>query len=369
MSFQRFVLFVLVALLAVPSSAFAQDDDDPLAPPLAPKPKSSRTKAGKTKVVKKKPAREKPAKVTKKPAKTPKTKTARGKAGKKAVEPVVEDDPLAPPQMLAKTELLVRISGNVKGAKLLVDGKDAGILTAAPVPVEVTPGEHLLVVRKPGYADFTKRIDVKEGSQTDVAVSLEANMGFASLTADVPEAVVFVDGEELGRVPQMNVLLKTGSREIEFRAPGFKPDVHNITVFAGRTYAVEGQLRPLEDTSTVASAEDVPRKPGLDARPRDTTTTVGGLDQPNPDDITDEVSSSKPWYGRWYVWAGVGAVVAAGTVGAVMATQGGGADPLTQEEICPEGGCVFLGGARPVRGGGKARGGTVLRIPDAALRF
>jgi hypothetical protein len=188
-------------------------------------------------------------------------------------------------------------------------------------------------------------------------------MGFATLTADVPEAVVSVDGEELGPVPQGNVLLKPGSREIEFRAPGFKPDVHNITVFPGRPYVIEGKLRPLLDT-TVAS-NDAPRNPVLDpsTATRPETSPGVSLDQP---DLSSEVKPSKPWYGRWYVWAGVGAVVAAGTVGAVMATQGSSPEPLTREGVCGgpcDGDIGFPTGVRPVHSGG------AFRVPAGALRF
>jgi hypothetical protein len=361
MTFHRIVLVALVTVLAAPSSAFAQDDD--LLAPLTPQTKPSKPKTGKTRVVKKKPAREKPAKVTKKPAKPKGGATARGKAAKKPVEPTGDDDLLAP---LApkKTELMVRITGGVRGAKLQVDGKDIGSLSAAPVPVEVTPGEHLLVVRKPGYAEFTKRIDIQEGAQQEVAVSLDATMGFATLTADVAGAVALVDGVEVGPVPQGNVLLKPGSREIEFRAPGFKPDVHNITVFAGRNYSVEGTMRPMVDTS-VASA-DVPKKPVLDPSRTDDDEMAPGLTARDLEPET-EVSSGKPWYGRWYVWAGVGAVVAAGTVGAVMATQGGSAPVLdANNDVCKAPCDAIMGGARSVRGNAAGPG---LRLPASALRF
>ncbi|MCP3144038.1 PEGA domain-containing protein [Pyxidicoccus xibeiensis] len=358
MSLQRLVLYALVTVLAVPSSALAQDDDL-LAPPT---PSKSRSKSGKppgkTKVVKKKPAR-----VTKKPAGKSKAPAKSRTAKKPPVADPIEDDLLAPPT-LKKTELLVRISGSVRGAKLLVDGKDAGTLTAAPIPVEVAPGEHLLVVRKPGYAEYTKRVDVKEGAQQELTVSLDATMGFATLTADVAGVVAFVDGQEVGPVPQGNVLLKPGSREIEFRAPGFKPDVHNITVFAGRSYDVTGTMRPSIDTSVAAS------DPGR-SKPSVTEPTIPQDTSPGLDigaEAPPEVSSGKPWYGRWYVWAGVGAVVAAGTVGAVMATQGGTPDPLDPTAVCGGVTCdAILGnGARPVRGGS---GGRLLPLQAGALRF
>ncbi|WP_426754209.1 PEGA domain-containing protein [Myxococcus sp. Y35] len=348
MSFHRIVVFALVTVLAAPASALAQDDDflAPLTTPSeSPKPKP------KPKVrVKKKPSR-----VTKKPARS---------KSKKPATPA-EDDLLLAPLTPAKTEVLVRLTGNVRGARLFVDGKEFGVLSAAVVPVEVKPGEHQLLVRRPGYADFTRRIDVKAGSQAEVLVSLDATMGFATLTADVADAVVLVDGQKVGTVPQANVLLRPGSREIEFRAEGFKPDVHNVTVFAGRTYEVTGNLRPLLEPA-VASA-DAPKSPVLEP-----SAKLGNDEEPPPGlsfaDAPEEpeVESSRPWYGRWYVWAGIGAVVAAGTVGAVMATQGGGASPLSPTDVCGGDCDAVLGGVRSVRGGG---GGLQAPAPAGAIRF
>ncbi|NOJ78591.1 PEGA domain-containing protein [Myxococcus xanthus] len=349
MSLHRIVVFALVTVLAAPSAVLAQDDF------LAPLTSPSKPKAGKPKVVKKKPAKA----TAKKPARA----KAPAKGSKK---PAAEDDLLLAPLTPVKTEVLVRMTGNVRGAKLFVDGKEFGVLSSAAVPVEVRPGEHHLVVRRQGYADFTRRIDVKPGTQAEVLVSMDATMGFATLTADVADAVVMVDGQQVGAVPQANVLLRPGSREIEFRAPGFKPDVHNITVFAGRTYEVTGNLRPLLDTS-VATA-DVPKNPVLEPSSKldpDDETAPGLSFAGDPE--TPEVEGSKPWYGRWYVWAGIGAVVAAGTVGAVMATQGGGASPLSPDAVCGPAGCdAVLGGIRSVRGGGA---GLQAPAPAGAIRF
>lgn len=349
MSLHRIVVFALVTVLAAPSAALAQDDF------LAPLTTPSKPKTGKPKVVKKKPA--------KPPAKKPAKAKAPAKGSKK---PAAEDDLLLAPLTPAKTEVLVRMTGNVRGAKLFVDGKEFGVLSSAVVSVDVRPGEHHLVVRRSGYADFTRRIDVKAGTQAEVLVSMDATMGFATLTADVADAVVVVDGQQVGAVPQANVLLRPGSREIEFRAPGFKPDVHNITVFAGRTYEVTGNLRPLLDPSVAIA--DAPRSPVLEPSSKfdsDDETSPGLSFAGDPE--TPEVEGSKPWYGRWYVWAGIGAVVAAGTVGAVMATQGGGANPLSPTDVCGPAGCdAVLGGIRSVRGGGA---GLQAPPPAGAFRF
>ncbi|NTX12661.1 PEGA domain-containing protein [Myxococcus sp. CA056] len=347
MSIRRLVLFSLVAALVAPSSALAQADD--LLAPLTPS-KSSKAKAGKTKVVKKKKAE----KVTKKPARTKAPATAKGSKKKNLPPP---DEGLLAPLAPVKTELAVFIGGTVRGARLTLDGRDVGVLTPAPTQLTVTPGEHTLVVRKPGYAEYTRRLDVKEGTQTEVKVALEATMGFARALADVAGTVVLVDDVEVGTVPLSDILLKPGSREIEFRAEGYKSHVHNINVLAGTNYELTGRMRPAVDTglaSNTARAGDSPRTPPV----LDPSTSMP--DEPNPalsfDNDSPDVeveSSSKPWYGRWYVWAGVGAVVAAGTVGAVMATRDPTLKLQDEKTLCPEG-CVFLKGGAPRSGGASA---------------
>ncbi|HZI16499.1 MAG TPA: PEGA domain-containing protein [Myxococcus sp.] len=347
MSPTRLVLFALVTVLAAPSPALAQEDD--LLAPLTPQTKSSRTKPGKTKVVKKKRV---PA-----PKKPPRAKTSvRGAKGKKQQPQVAqpeEDDVLAP-LAPAKTELVARITGGVRGAKLVVDGREVGQFSSSTLAVELPPGPHSVVVRKQGYADYSRRIEVKEGGPTEVAVSLEATHGFGMLSADVPGAMVYVDGKQVGPAPQ-SVLFEPGSREIEFRAPGFRPDVHNITVFAGKPYEVVGNLRPEEDTSIAMG--DAPTNPDFKPGP----TPASRPDPLAPAPEVREVSASKPWYGRWYVWAGVGAVVAAGTVGAVMATQGGAQPPLTAGDVCGGNCDAVISGAR--------KGGGGIPLPAGAFRF
>ncbi|QSQ13568.1 PEGA domain-containing protein [Myxococcus landrumensis] len=354
MSIRRLVMFSLVVVLAAPSSAFAQDD---LLAPLTPS-KSAKPKAGKTKVVKKKKAE----KVTKKPSRTKSGATAKGTRKQNTPPP---DDSLLAPLAPVKTELAVFIAGNVRGARWTLDGREMGTLTSAPVPLTVTPGEHTVVVRKAGYAEYSRRLDAKEGSQAEVKVSLDATMGFARVLADVAGTVVVVDGVEVGTVPLSDLMLRPGSREIEFRAEGYKSDVHNINVLAGTTYEVTGRMRPAVDTTTVASATprtDTPRSTVLDPSRTavdETSPALAFNDEGIPDDPEVE-GSSNPWYGRWYVWAGVGAVLAAGAVGAVMATQDPTLKSPNPRTLCNNAECdAYLKGANKGGGAGVFRTPTV----------
>jgi len=293
MLLRRVLLFALVLCVAAPS-AFAQDDD--FLAPLTTSPPAAKGKAAK------------PAK-GKKPA-----KTAKGKKPAKEPEAVDESsDMLAP--LVKKTELLVKFSGVARGTRLFVDDKELG--PVGRTPVEVEPGEHTVVVRKPGYRDFSRRLTFKDGDVTELAVTLDATAAFVSVKADVAGARVLVDGEDKGTAPLEGLMVSAGMHEITVQREGFRPETKRISMRAGKDYSVDMSLRPEAVAQT-----DQPRAPVL------TPTEAPAPSPLKP--LPAEVATSKPLTSRWYFWAGVGAVVAAAAVGAVVATS----QPISPGDVC-----------------------------------
>ncbi|QRK04040.1 PEGA domain-containing protein [Archangium violaceum] len=317
MLLRRAFLIALLLCFAAPS-AFAQGMDDLLAP-LTP-PSSDKAKGkGKSKAT-----RSKSSKASKR------AKAGRGSKGSKsgkgskqgpasapeeaetAEAPSSDADLLAP--LVKKTELLVKLNGVGRGARLFIDDKDVGLVPRGPI--EVTPGEHTLVVRRPGYREFSRRVTVPEGESTEVSVLLEATAGFVSVKADVEGARVLINGEDKGVAPLDSVMLPAGSYEIVVQREGFRPESQRIAVRAGKEYTVGVNLRPEALAQT-----DQPRAPIL---------TPSSTETPSP--LTQEVpavSTSTPLTKRWYFWAGVGAVVTAAAVGTVIASQ-----PLDPDKVC-----------------------------------
>lgn len=327
----------MVALLAAPP-VFAQSDDDFLVP-LTPSGKSP----SKSKTAKKgkgaKPATPKTAKKTSTKTKTPKKATAkRGKKGapkKVAVQPETpapaDDLDLVPLVPQGKTELLVTLGGGIKGGRLYVDNKESGVFPVSAL--EITPGEHTIVVRRPGYAEFTQRITVEAGRVNEVVASLDAVAGVLAVTADVPGASVLIDGEPAGNTPLYGVALKPGSHEIEVRRDGFESETKRIAVRAGKDYTVDFHLRPSGDAPKVDGDAVAVRPVFTPKEPRQVEVAERVLEQDAQ--VTDEVESgSKPLYKRWYFWAGVGAVTAAAVVGTVALTQPAAPTPLTLDDVC-----------------------------------
>lgn len=325
MTFRRVALLAMVALLAAPS-AFAQDDD--LLVPLGASSSKSSAKPPKGK------RRTGSATATPKPPKKGSKPTTKRGASSKATPPAATaaapDDDLVVP-LTAKTELLVKVGGGLKGARLIVDNKDMGTLPAASMEVE--PGEHIVVVRRPGYSEFAKRVTVEAGRVNEVPATLEAVSAVVSVTVDVPGAAIRVDGDPAGNAPLTNLLLKPGSHDIEARRSGFEPEHNTLLVRAGKDYTVNLHLRPSEnvDKPAVASA-DRPTATQLTPREKTRSEAVAAL---TPDaETTQEVQPSRPLYKRWYFWAGVGAVAAAAVVGTVAMTQSSAATPLKPTDVC-----------------------------------
>jgi hypothetical protein len=289
MSFARPAVLALVFAVAA-SPAFAQDDD--LLSPLAPST----------------PKKKAPAKAK---AKAP---------AKKAPPPSDSDDLLAPLTPAAKTELLVKLSGGLKGAKLFVDRKEVGPLPAAAV--ELAAGEHLVVVKRPGYADFSKTVNVAAGKQTEVTASLDAVAGLVTVTCDQSGAMVSLDGKAIGPAPVNELVVPPGEHTFTLRKAGFEDEVERVVVRAGRDIPVEVKMTPA--AKVVTAYADRPER--TDLNPGDTGAT-------GPLETKGTVTEPGPLYTRWYVIAGAAAVVVAAAAGTAVAVSSANR-PLTPETIC-----------------------------------
>ena len=75
----------------------------------------------------------------------------------------------------------VVLHGGPDGATVLLDGTDVGRLPR-PDAIHVSAGSHRIVVRAPGFADFTSTVVVPAGQQSDVPVDMTAAV--AARTSD-----------------------------------------------------------------------------------------------------------------------------------------------------------------------------------------
>jgi len=295
----RVLPWLLLAVFTFSQTSFAQDDDD-LAP-LAPK--------------KPKPAKPKPA--VAKPAPKPKP------TAKPVAKPLEDDDDLAP-LAVARADVTVKLSQGLTNAVLSIDGKDVGPLPQGPQ--SLTAGEHQLKVRRAGYADFVKKVTVVGGKALELDAKLTAISAVVSVTSDVPDAQVLINGRLVGTAPITDLEVPAGPAELVVRKLGFSEDKQRLTLVAGKDYPVIVKFKPA--TTTVVAASDRPAETRL--TPVDDTPLVTG-----PEVTT--TAEEKPIYAQWYFWAGVAAVaVGAAVVTGVVVNNNATKQPtrLTEGEVC-----------------------------------
>ena len=219
----------------------------------------------------------------------------------------------------AKGRLLVRGSQLPPRAVVLLDGQEV----KPDVAVEVEVGRHSVVVRRPGFREFSSQAAVTAGRATEIAPVLQPVAGVLSVTTDFPGIQVLVDGNRIGEAPVQEMTLPPGDHEVILRRDGFEDRVSRLSVSAGRDYAVSASLKP--NALLAARGERARLTPTSSAEPQVPLTSSG----------VPEVAAPEPWYGRWYVWAGVGAAVAAGVTSAIVVSQNGAAHPLDpNRDVC-----------------------------------
>lgn len=291
--------WITLLAVALSTSAFAQDDDDELAP-LAP------FKPG----VKAKP----------KPKAKPKARPA------VKPKPVADDDDLVPiAPIAAKGDLVIKLATQVSGAVLSIDGKDVGTL---PLSAQsVAAGEHTVTVKRPGFAAFVKKVQVPGGKSVDVEAKLTPVAAVLSVTSDVEGATVLLNGRAIGTVPLTDVEVPAGPAEVTVLKEGFREDSQKITFVAGRDYPVSVKFNA--GTERTLAASD---------RPVNTTLTPGVTDTGGALGVS-QAPPAEPITSKWYFWVGIAAGVAAVAGASVAVASASAPKPLTPQDICGAEGC------------------------------
>ena len=240
---------------------------------------------------------------------------------------MAQDDDLVPLTPAGgKTELLVKLAGEVTGAKLFIDNKEVGTLPQGAQAVSA--GEHTVVVKRPGFTAFSKKVTVAQGKTVEVSAELKASLAVLNITSEPLGAQVSAGGKSLCTTPLEGVEVPAGFVTLAFKKEGYTEAKTDLVVKAGKDHPVSMKL------SAVASAPIASRPAVVDDRPTAATNLTPDETVTSPVTAETEVKPA-PIVTRWYFWVGVIAVagaIAAGT--AIGVSQANTTKPLTQQEIC-----------------------------------
>jgi TolB-like protein len=155
----------------------------------------------------------------------------------------------------------VRFESTPPGATILVDDRTAG---TSPATVVLAEGAHRVVLRREGYRDETRNVQVVAGRDRTETFSLrEIPRGSISVTTDPPGCTVLVDGTAIAaRTPVSRFQVYEGTHQVEVRLEGYESQTREVTITGRENATIELSLRPsgsaqLTLRSTLAGATAV----------------------------------------------------------------------------------------------------------------
>jgi len=138
----------------------------------------------------------------------------------------------------------LRIETDPSGAKVLVDGADAG---ATPVELgSLGPGMHLVRVTLDGYAPAELSVELVDGtSPAPLRFVLQSVTARLRVRSEPVGATLRVDGRPGGTTPVEDLELAAGRHELRVEQKGFRPWVRQMELQPGENPLVTARLDAL----------------------------------------------------------------------------------------------------------------------------
>jgi hypothetical protein len=138
---------------------------------------------------------------------------------------------------LASRVAHLRVTVRPARAEVAVDGKPAA------GELELDPGRHTVRVARKGYRTRFVDKDLAPGERAEVVVRLDRLAATLAVDADIPGAVVALEGRAVGVVPWTDER-PAGSYRVEIRAPGYELYESDLSVAPGGRADLDAVLVP-----------------------------------------------------------------------------------------------------------------------------
>lgn len=137
----------------------------------------------------------------------------------------------------------VLVAADVSGAPVFVDGAPRG---STPTVIENLPvGEHVIEIRPDGLPVHRETVRIVAGERASINPTLRprpAAGGSLRVIANVPNAVISLDGEPIGNAPATRESVPPGEHILEATAEGYMPVQQPVTIEAGQQRVVSLRL-------------------------------------------------------------------------------------------------------------------------------
>jgi outer membrane receptor protein involved in Fe transport len=161
---------------------------------------------------------------------------------------------------------LVRIVGTLDvrtqaGAQIRVDHDDGAPDCIAPCKLPVGPGRRTVYVSKPGFQRTETIVDVVAKQTVTRDVGLTALSGNVVVNADVPNALITVDGEPKGFTPTV-LSVPVGPHLLKVSAQGYREQERKVEVLQSGQTSLDFDLSSSEEVTAASrtneAIEDAP---------------------------------------------------------------------------------------------------------------
>ena len=136
---------------------------------------------------------------------------------------------------------ILEVKANVDGALVFVDGEPLG---ETPLLEIIAAGRHDIVVSRDGFADWSNEIVLEPDSTAVVTAELKRLAAALEVRVDVADAVVYVDGKQVGTGAVVMVdPVVAGTHRVDVKSPAYGDWAGNVTLSDGRVTPVKVSLR------------------------------------------------------------------------------------------------------------------------------
>jgi len=145
----------------------------------------------------------------------------------------------------------IYIISTPSSAEVNLDGSYKGI-TPITIP-SISTGSHTVVLKKSGYNEVSKTINVEYGQTTSISETLILLTGSISVSSNPNGADVYLDGNYEGSTPITIPNVPIGSRTVVLKKSGYNEVSKTINVEYGQTTSISETLILLTGSISVSS--------------------------------------------------------------------------------------------------------------------
>ena len=163
---------------------------------------------------------------------------------------------LDPRQKLQITETLKQQTASVlfqttpAGAAVIMDGKELGV---TPFSIRDLPvGKYTATLKLSGYAQRNVEWEISDARPRLVQTVLQSNVGTLSVKSAPKAAIVYLDGQDVGRTPYSGSH-EQGRYTLKVQSSGYTPYQQAVTIHRDKTTAINVKLNPLPGALSITT--------------------------------------------------------------------------------------------------------------------